>query len=185
MRNGLIAYSLMWQVNTTASLTSTHQFTAATVGSWALNRVLEKFWLDPISSFPYPSIWTWRLYLRVEVTTAMTMKNALLCDVTPCGSCKNLHFVGTCPPYYHNEKKQRARNNVSSNYQSVLTRATRRHVRSDGMLLKIRCPFSYTSRSRKLRLTAVGDPPRWPRDTHLSTKVGTKFCRQVAVDQSV
>jgi hypothetical protein len=31
----------------------------------------------------------------------------------------------------------------------------------------------------------VGDPPRWPRDTTLSTKVGTKFRRQVAVDQSV
>jgi hypothetical protein len=30
----------------------------------------------------------------------------------------------------------------------------------------------------------VGDPPRWPRDTPLSTKVGTKF-RQVAVTQSV
>jgi TRAP-type C4-dicarboxylate transport system permease small subunit len=34
-------------------------------------------------------------------------------------------------------------------------------------------------------LTTVGDPPRWPRDTPLSTKVGTKFRRQVAVAQSV
>jgi hypothetical protein len=34
-------------------------------------------------------------------------------------------------------------------------------------------------------LTTVGDPPRWPRDTPLSTKVDTKFRRQVAVDQSV
>jgi hypothetical protein len=31
----------------------------------------------------------------------------------------------------------------------------------------------------------VGDPPRWPRDTPLSTKVGTEFLRQVAVAQSV
>jgi hypothetical protein len=30
-------------------------------------------------------------------------------------------------------------------------------------------------RSRKLRLTTVGDPPRWPRDTPLSAKIGTKF----------
>jgi hypothetical protein len=30
-----------------------------------------------------------------------------------------------------------------------------------------------------------GDPPRWPRDNPLSTKVGTKFRRQVAVVQSV
>jgi hypothetical protein len=42
-----------------------------------------------------------------------------------------------------------------------------------------------SSRSRKLRLTTVGDPPRWPRDTQLSTKVGIKFRRQVAVAQSV
>jgi hypothetical protein len=40
-------------------------------------------------------------------------------------------------------------------------------------------------RSRKLRLTTVGDPPRWPRDIPLSTKVDTKFRRQVAVAQSV
>jgi hypothetical protein len=40
-------------------------------------------------------------------------------------------------------------------------------------------------RSRKLRLTTVGDPPRWPRDTPLSTTIGTKFRRQVAVAQSV
>jgi hypothetical protein len=36
-------------------------------------------------------------------------------------------------------------------------------------------------RSRKLRLMTVGVSPRWPRDTHLSTKVGTKFRRQVVV----
>jgi hypothetical protein len=35
------------------------------------------------------------------------------------------------------------------------------------------------------RLTTVGDPPRWPRDTPLSTKVGTKFRQHVAVAQSV
>jgi hypothetical protein len=35
------------------------------------------------------------------------------------------------------------------------------------------------------RLTAVGDQPRSPLDTPLSTKVGTKFRQQVAVVQSV
>jgi hypothetical protein len=40
-------------------------------------------------------------------------------------------------------------------------------------------------RSRKLRLTTVGDASRWPRDTPLSAKVGTKFRQQVAVAQSV
>jgi hypothetical protein len=34
-------------------------------------------------------------------------------------------------------------------------------------------------RSRKLRLTTVGDPTRRPRDTALSTKVSTKFRREV------
>jgi hypothetical protein len=34
-------------------------------------------------------------------------------------------------------------------------------------------------------LISVGEPPRWPRDTPLCTKVGTKFRRHVAVAQSV
>jgi hypothetical protein len=40
-------------------------------------------------------------------------------------------------------------------------------------------------RSRKLRLTTVGDPPCWPRNTPLSAKAGSKFRQQVAVAQSV
>jgi hypothetical protein len=32
-----------------------------------------------------------------------------------------------------------------------------------------------------LRLTTVGDPPRWPRHTLLSAEVDTKFRRQVAI----
>jgi hypothetical protein len=38
--------------------------------------------------------------------------------------------------------------------------------------------------SRKLRLTTMRDLPRWPRDTPLSAKVGTKFRWQVVVAQS-
>jgi hypothetical protein len=34
-------------------------------------------------------------YVRFEVFTAMTMKNAVFWDVTPCGSCKNRRFGGT------------------------------------------------------------------------------------------
>jgi hypothetical protein len=30
--------------------------------------------------------------VRFEVSTAVTMKNAVFWDVTPCGSCKNLRF---------------------------------------------------------------------------------------------
>jgi hypothetical protein len=34
-------------------------------------------------------------YLRYEVFTAVTMKNCVFWDVTPCGSCKNQRFGGT------------------------------------------------------------------------------------------
>jgi hypothetical protein len=40
-------------------------------------------------------------------------------------------------------------------------------------------------RSRKLRLTTMGDLLHSPRDTPLSAKVGTKFHRQVVVAKSV
>jgi hypothetical protein len=33
-------------------------------------------------------------YVRFEVFTAATMKNGILWDVTPCGSCKNRRFGG-------------------------------------------------------------------------------------------
>jgi hypothetical protein len=46
-------------------------------------------------------------------------------------------------------------------------------------------PLSTFVRSRKLRLTTVGDLPRWPRDTPLSAEVDTKFRRQVTVAQSI
>jgi hypothetical protein len=32
---------------------------------------------------------------RFEVFTAVTVKNGVFWDVTPCGSCKNRHFGGT------------------------------------------------------------------------------------------
>jgi hypothetical protein len=34
-------------------------------------------------------------YVRFEVSMAVTMKNAVFWDVTPCGSCKNRRFGGT------------------------------------------------------------------------------------------
>jgi hypothetical protein len=35
-------------------------------------------------------------YVRFEVFMAVTMKNGVFWDVTPCGSCKNRHFGGAC-----------------------------------------------------------------------------------------
>jgi hypothetical protein len=34
-------------------------------------------------------------YVRVEVFTAVSMKNSVFWDVTPCESCKNRNFGGT------------------------------------------------------------------------------------------
>jgi hypothetical protein len=34
-------------------------------------------------------------YVRFEVSTVVTMKNGVLWDDTPCGSCKNRRFGGT------------------------------------------------------------------------------------------
>jgi hypothetical protein len=35
------------------------------------------------------------LLVRFEVLTAVTMKNGVVWEVTPCGSCKNRRFGGT------------------------------------------------------------------------------------------
>jgi hypothetical protein len=36
-----------------------------------------------------------KIYVRFEVFRAVTMKNGVFWDVTPCGSCKNRRFGGT------------------------------------------------------------------------------------------
>jgi hypothetical protein len=43
----------------------------------------------------YVDIQTKLRYVRFEVFTAVTMKNGVFWDVTPCGSCKKRHFGGT------------------------------------------------------------------------------------------
>jgi hypothetical protein len=82
------------------------------------------------------------------------------------------------------------RGDVSKEHSSSIIRLTRIGV--------LGTMFPLTSNRRPLRgytmhyyvyyvlgLTTVGNPPRWPRDTPLSAKVGTKLRRQVAVAQSV
>jgi hypothetical protein len=44
--------------------------------------------------------------------TAVTMKNAVFCDVTPCGSCKNWSFGGTQRHHHEGDKNRWTRNNV-------------------------------------------------------------------------
>jgi hypothetical protein len=51
---------------------------------------------------------------RFEVFTAVTMKNAVFWDVTPCDSCKSRRFGGTYRFHHQGDKNRRSRN-VSSN----------------------------------------------------------------------
>jgi hypothetical protein len=44
--------------------------------------------------------------VRFEVFTAVTMKNGVFWDVTPCGSCKNRRFGGTWRLLHQGDKNR-------------------------------------------------------------------------------
>jgi hypothetical protein len=44
--------------------------------------------------------------VRVEVSTAVTMKNGVFWVVTPCGSCKNRRFGGTWRLLHQGDKNR-------------------------------------------------------------------------------
>jgi hypothetical protein len=54
------------------------------------------------------------IYVRFEVSTAVTMKNDIFFGVMPCVSCDNRCFGGTCRLHHQGEKDQRASNKVSN-----------------------------------------------------------------------
>jgi hypothetical protein len=45
-------------------------------------------------------------YVRFEVFTAVTTKNGVFWDVTPCGSCKNRRFGGTWRLLHQGDKNR-------------------------------------------------------------------------------
>jgi hypothetical protein len=52
---------------------------------------------------------------RFEVFAVVTMKSAVIGDVTPCVSSKNGRFGGTYRLDHQDDRNRRARNNVSRN----------------------------------------------------------------------
>jgi hypothetical protein len=86
------------------------------------------------------------VYEKFEVSSAVTMKNAVFWDVTTCGFRSRL-FGGMYCLYHQAEKNRRARSIVSSNKLIILmmvaiqfseisdfTRSTRRNIPHDGVL---------------------------------------------------
>jgi hypothetical protein len=47
-----------------------------------------------------------RAHVRFEVFTAVTMKNGVFLDVTPCGSCKNRYFGGMYLHHHQGDKNR-------------------------------------------------------------------------------
>jgi hypothetical protein len=50
--------------------------------------------------------WRHNNLLTFEVFTAVTMKNAVFLDGTPCGSCKKRRFRGTCRHHYEGDNNR-------------------------------------------------------------------------------
>jgi hypothetical protein len=53
-------------------------------------------------------------YVRLEIFMAVTMKNAIFWDDTPCGSSKNRRFGGMYRLHHQGDKNLRTRSIVSN-----------------------------------------------------------------------
>jgi hypothetical protein len=70
---------------------------------------------------------TLNYFVRFEVVTAMTMKNVVFWDVTPCGCCMNRRFGGTYRFHHQGDKNRRGRkmlaassNRSTGNYETIV-----------------------------------------------------------------
>jgi hypothetical protein len=72
-----------------------------------------------------------RKFVGFEVFTAVTMKNVVFCDVTPCGSHKNRRFNVVSSSSILDTMMMKA---LSSSETSVLIRASRRNIPENGIL---------------------------------------------------
>jgi hypothetical protein len=92
--------------------------------------------------------------VRFEVFTAVTMKNAVFWDVTPCRSCVNRRFGGKYRLHLQGRKNSRERNRreqvaaatlkieaIRCTETSVHTGSTPRHFLEDGVLQGLCCLF--------------------------------------------
>jgi hypothetical protein len=52
-------------------------------------------WSSKVQNISFALVGTINIHVRFEVFTAVTMKNGVFWNVTPCGSCKNRRFGGT------------------------------------------------------------------------------------------
>jgi hypothetical protein len=90
-------------------------------------------------------LWGLYSYLRFEVFTAVTMKNTVFWNVTPCGPCENqphrvlqlLVIANAVPSSLILFTLMMEA--ISSSVTSVLISATRRHVPEEGFLLYSYC----------------------------------------------
>jgi hypothetical protein len=71
---------------------------------------MRRFRLAAVRNY-FPSISIYELQLKIaiggvrfEVFPAVTMKNGVFWDVTPCGSCKNRRFGGTWRLFHQGDK---------------------------------------------------------------------------------